>query len=78
MADVSVRDLRNDGGRILDRVASGEAFIVTRDGAPVAELRPLPSATLDAVTLLTRWRHLPDVDPHRLREDIDNVIDSSL
>lgn len=78
MADVTVRELRNDGGRILDRVASGEAFVVTRDGHPVAELRPLPSMTLDSATLLSRWRRLPDVDPKRLRTDIDRVIDASL
>lgn len=78
MADVTVRELRNDGGRILDRVVAGEALVVTRDGTPVAELRPLPSATLDAATLLTRWRQLPNVDPAHLRADIDSVMDPSL
>jgi prevent-host-death family protein len=71
MAAVTVRELRNDGGRILDRVASGEAMTVTRDGTPVAELRPIPHSPLDAATLLARWRHLPHVDPIRLRADID-------
>lgn len=78
MADVTVRELRNDGGRVLDRVMSGEAFVVTRDGSPVAELRPLPDVPLDRETLLARWRHLPDVDPRQLRLDIDDVLDPSL
>ena len=41
MAVVSVRDLRNKGGRVLKRVASGEAVTVTLDGEPIAELRPV-------------------------------------
>lgn len=63
---------------MLDRVAAGESVVVTRDGAAVAELRPLPHATLDAVTLLERWRHLPAVDPAALRTDLDAVLDQSL
>ena len=39
---VTVRDLRNRGGEVLDRVERGESVIVTRDGRPVAKLRPLP------------------------------------
>jgi prevent-host-death family protein len=39
---VTVRDLRNKGGEVLDRVERGERVIVTRDGRAIAELRPLP------------------------------------
>jgi prevent-host-death family protein len=76
--EVAVRDLRNHGGEILDRVSSGEAITVTRDGRPVAELRPLPRRPLPAAVLLEHWRHLPAVDPARLRADIDDILDSSL
>ena len=41
MAEVTIRDLRNHGGDVVDRVAAGERLIVTRDGRPVAELRPV-------------------------------------
>jgi len=78
MTEVAVRDLRNHGGDILDRVARGEALIVTRDGRPVAELRPLPRRPLPATTLLERWHHLPAVDAARMRADIDDVMDPSL
>lgn len=73
-----MRDLRNHGGDVIDRVARGEALTVTRAGASVAELRPLPRAPLSAATLLTRWRHLPHLDPEGLRRDIDAVIDPGL
>jgi prevent-host-death family protein len=78
MAEVSVRDLRNRGGEILNRVAGGESLTVTRDGAPVAELRPLPKRPLQAERLLERWRILPAVDPAGLRADIDEFLDPTL
>ena len=34
------RELRNHNARVIDAVAAGESFIVTRNGEPVAELRP--------------------------------------
>jgi prevent-host-death family protein len=78
MSEVSVRDLRNHGGEILDRVAGGEAMTVTRDGHPIAELRPLPRQPLQAGLLLQRWRMLPAVDPVKLRTDIDDLLDPAL
>ena len=78
MSEVTVRDLRNDGGRVLDRVAGGESLTVTRDGRPVAELRPLARRPLDASALLERWRTLPTLDLVQLRADLDAVLDSSL
>ncbi|MBX6748563.1 MAG: type II toxin-antitoxin system prevent-host-death family antitoxin [Micromonosporaceae bacterium] len=78
MGEVAVRDLRNRGGEILNRVAAGEVLTVTRDGEPIAELRPLPRRPLSASLLLQRWRRLPPVDPVRLREDIDSVLDATL
>ena len=78
MATVTVRDLRNKGGEVLDRVLRGDTVIVTRDGHAVAELRPLPPRVLDASALLSRWRHLPAVDPVVLRSDIDSFMDASL
>ncbi len=78
MDEVTIRQLRNHGGDVVDRVQTGQRLTVTRSGQPVAELRPLPRQTLNASTLLERWRHLPVVDPVRLRSDIDDVIDPSL
>jgi prevent-host-death family protein len=78
MAKVTIRDLRNHGGRVLQRVARGETVTITRDGHPVAELRPIPAPPLAADQLLARWRHLPAVDPDRLRREIDSLMDPSL
>ena len=78
MANVTVRDLRNQGGRVLQRVVRGETFTITLDGQPVAELRPLPARVVPAAVLLERWRGLPPVDPVRLRADLDRTLDPSL
>jgi prevent-host-death family protein len=78
MAEATVRDLRNRGGEVLDRVAAGEHVIVTRDGRPVAELRPVPGARLGAAALVERFRRLPPVDLARFRRDVDATIDQSL
>lgn len=77
-AEVSVRDLRNHGGEVLDRVARGESLTVTKDGRPAAELRPLRRRSLAPAELIARAMHLPKVDPDRLRHDIDAVVDQAL
>jgi prevent-host-death family protein len=78
VSKVTIRELRNHGGAVVDRVARGEHITITRAGKPVAELRPTSSAGLPADALLARWRNLPAVDPDALRADIDEVLDSRL
>lgn len=38
---ISQRQLRNDSAAVLRAVENGESFIVTNNGRPVAEIRPL-------------------------------------
>ncbi|MEO7015183.1 MAG: type II toxin-antitoxin system prevent-host-death family antitoxin [Leifsonia sp.] len=78
MQTVSVRELRNHGGEILDRVSRGEHLTVTRDGAEVAELAPLPHPRQHVSVLINRRRLLPRVDPQKLRSDIDAIIDQEI
>jgi prevent-host-death family protein len=78
MEMVTVRDLRNHGGEVLTRVARGETVTVTRDGAEVAELRPLRRRSVPTADLVAHRAALPHVDPQALRKDIDAVVDSSV
>lgn len=78
MSDITIRELRNHGGEVVNRVLAGERLVVTRAGRPVAELRPLPRPGVDAATLLERWKNLPAVDPDTFRRDIDELIDPTL
>lgn len=78
MAEVTIRELRNQGGAVIDRVASGERLTVTRPGKPVAGLCPLVRQPLGATALIERRRKLPPVDPHALRTDVDKGLDAAL
>jgi prevent-host-death family protein len=78
VADVSIRELRNHGGEVVDRVARGEHITVTRRGKQVAELRPVRSSAAPVAELVRRRAHLPRLDPADLRHDLDAVIDASL
>lgn len=78
MSEVSIRELRNHGGEVIDRVTAGERVTVTRNGRAVAELRPLGPAAVPTRVLKRRWSRLPTVDVDAFRRDIDDVLDSSL
>jgi len=78
MDAVSVRELRNHGGDVINRVAGGESLIITRDGAEVAELRPLRRRAVPIGDLVARRATLPPIDGATLRSDIDSILDSIL
>ena len=78
MGEVSIRDLRNHGGEVVDRAERGELITITRSGKPVLELRALPGPTRAAEVLLHRWRHLPPVDIELLRAETDVLVDPRL
>jgi len=62
--------------RALDR---GEDFIVTRQGVPVGELRPVRRRRFVARdALLTAVAGSPPVDPRRFRDDVDAVVEQSI
>jgi prevent-host-death family protein len=78
MANVSIRDLRNNGGEVVERAQRGERLTITRDGTPVAQLVALPRKAIPVDELRRRWAKLPYVDPTTLRRDIDAVLDPTL
>ena len=71
---VTVRELRNQGGQVLDRVLAGEQLTITRDGQPVAELSPLSIPT-NLTTMKKRAAKLKAIDPISLRNDLDEIAD---
>ena len=78
MSNVSIRDLRNHGGEVVERARRGERVIITSSGKPVAELRALAAAPLTIDVLIERRRQLPLIDAATLRSDIDAVIDQRM
>lgn len=78
MADVSIRDLRNHGGEVVERAQRGEQLTITRSGKPVAQLVALQRPPVPLDELRARWARLPQVDPADLRHDIDTAIEPSV
>lgn len=75
------RELRNDNARVIDAVVSGETFFVTRNGVPVAELRPIRNARQRFVQkseLMALAASGPQIDLEQFRSDLDQVVDQSL
>lgn len=76
---ISQRELRNDSGEIMRAVEAGESFIVTRNGHPTAELRPLRRRTwVPVAELVDELGSAPAIDAAAFRADIDGVLDQSL
>ncbi len=78
---IAQRELRNDNAKVIDAVAAGESFVVTRNGEPVAELRPIGHARrtfvsrAEVVGLAVQGPH---IDGAAFRGDVDRVVDQGL
>lgn len=76
---ITQRELRNDSGAVLREVQAGHTLIVTRNGVPVAELRPIPPRTfVPRRAIADAARRAPRVDSGRLRADLDDAVDQSI
>ena len=72
---MTIRELRNQGGAVIDRLAPDQVVTVTRDGKPVAELRRLGRRPLTTEQLIEHRKNVPQMDYDGLRADIDAIID---
>lgn len=72
---MTIRELRNRGGAVIDRLAPGETVTVTRDGEPVAELRRLDRRPLSTEELIARRKNVPRIDYEEMRAELDEIID---
>lgn len=74
---IAQRELRNDNAKVIDEVVAGESFVVTRNGIPVAELRPLraPRRTVVPKSAIASFVETgPRIDAKLFRADLDNFI----
>jgi prevent-host-death family protein len=75
---ISQRELRNDSAAVLRDVQAGQTMIITRNGTPVAELRPVPPRRfVPRGAIADAARRAPRVDRDRLRVDLDAMVDQS-
>ncbi|MFN7151869.1 MAG: type II toxin-antitoxin system Phd/YefM family antitoxin [Microthrixaceae bacterium] len=77
--EISQRELRNDSGRIMRSLSSGETFTVTSNGEPVGELTPLRRRRfVSAASVIEMFRGAPEVDAARFRQDLDDLADQDI
>lgn len=70
------RNRETTAGRSCARWKEGRSFVVTRNGRPVGELRPLRRDRFVAAAVAVQtFGHGPGVDWERLRGDLDEVIE---
>jgi len=73
---ITQRQLRNDSGEIMRELDRGESFVVTRNGAPVGELRPIRRRRfVPAEVALAAFKGGARIDQQRFRTDVDRLID---
>ena len=73
---ITQRQLRNDSAKVLRAVQEGQTMTITRNGTPVAELRPVAARRYVSRALIREAaRTAPRIDARRFRADIDAVID---
>ena len=76
---VTQRELRNDSGAVLREVQAGRTVVVTRNGVPVAELRPFaPRRFVPRAAIAAAAKSAPPIDRRRLRAHLDAVVRQSL
>lgn len=75
---ITQRQLRNDSAAVLREVQAGQCLIVTRNGEPVAELRPLSRRRFVPRSVIAEAaRNATRVDAKQLRKDLDAIVDQA-
>lgn len=71
---ISQRELRNNSAQVMDAVENGETVIVSRNGVPVAELRPIPQRALVSTAELKRaFADGSRLDHSAMRTEMDEL-----
>lgn len=69
---ITQRELRNESAAVMDAVERGETIVVTRNGTPVAELRPIRRRIFVPTAELRRaFANLPPIDYGAMRSEMD-------
>lgn len=76
---INQRELRNQSAAVLREVEAGATIVVTRNGTPVAELRPIRARRFVLrATISQAASRAPRIDAGRFRADLEAVIDQRL
>jgi antitoxin (DNA-binding transcriptional repressor) of toxin-antitoxin stability system len=71
--EITQRQLSNNSDDIMRGLDQGQTFVVTRNGVPVAELKPYRPPSMSAEAAATGVSGTPSVGLGSLANDLDQV-----
>jgi prevent-host-death family protein len=73
---ITQRELRNESGAVLREVEARRTIIVSRNGTPVGELRPIKRRRfVSRATIADASASAPRIDADQFRAELDAVVD---
>jgi prevent-host-death family protein len=73
---ITQRELRNQSAAVLREVEAGRTLIVSRNGTPVGELRPIQRRRfVPRAAIAEAAGRAPRIDSVQFRADLDAVVD---
>lgn len=76
---ITQRELRNEAPSIMREIESGESFVLTRNGTPIADIVPHARTAeprrVSGADLLAAAATLPAVDAQQFFADLDEYVD---
>jgi prevent-host-death family protein len=72
---ITQRELRNQSAAVLREVEAGRTIIVSRDGTPVGELRPIGRRFVPRAAIADAAGSAARIDAAQFRDDMDSVVD---
>src|SRR5579872_3195041 len=74
--EITSDELHERGNEIMERLDAGEVLIITRDGIPIAELRPLRRRYfVPKEVAFDAFRGAPRIDVAKMRTELDVAVD---
>ncbi len=74
--EITQRQLRNESGEIMRELDRGESFLVTRNGVPVGELRPICRRQfVPRDVVVGMFAGASHIDFEQFRADVDRWVD---
>ena len=78
---IAQRELRNENAKVIEAVTEGATFVVTRNGEPVAEQRPIKAGRRSFISraeVAALAAAAVRIDHRQFRADLDRSIDQEL
>ncbi|MGH7882355.1 MAG: type II toxin-antitoxin system Phd/YefM family antitoxin [Candidatus Dormibacteraceae bacterium] len=75
--EITQRELRDHSGKIIEDLNGGQSFVVTRNGKPVAELKPFERPFTTRDEFLAAFANASQIDTESFWADVDAFVDQN-